>query len=165
MANPQGTELARTIRSGMEELQKVCAGMTEDIASKAPADRWSPKQIVSHLTGQDGIGFMPAFERILAQDTPKIDIIAEDPFFTERRSRLTLKELLAEAAAEYTKIADLALSLSEDQLKRKAYIPLFKDTDLTEYPTLAAFMGGLCGWHMGFHIRHMKDVLKELGVA
>jgi len=149
----------------MEELQKVCAGLSEDIASKAPADRWSPKQIVSHLTGQDGIGFMPAFELILKQDTPKIDIIAEDPFFTERRSKLTMKELLVEAAAEYTRIADLVSTLSADQLNRKAYIPLFKDTDLTEYPTLAAFIGGLCGWHLGFHIKHMKEVMKELGAT
>lgn len=163
MATEEGTELARSIRTNIEELRKVCAGITEDIASRATEKRWSPKQIVSHITGQDGIGYIPALELILKQDTPRIDIIAEDPFFTDRRSNLTMKELLAEAAAEYAKITDLVLTLSTDQLSRKAHIPLLKDTDLGEYPTLAAFIGGLCNWHLEFHINHMKEVLKELG--
>lgn len=159
MATAEGTELASTIRTKMEELEKICSGLNEEIASQAPADRWSPKQIISHLSGPDGIGFMPAFDLILKQDTPRIDIIAEDPFFTERRSKLTIKELLAEARQEYEKIAALVTDLSADQLNRKAHIPLFKDTPLGEYPTLAMFIGGLGEWHLEFHISHMKEIL------
>jgi hypothetical protein len=165
MATAEGTELARTIRTKMEELEKICDGLNEEIASRAPANRWSPKQIVSHISGQDGIGYMPAFDLILKQDTPRIDIIAEDPFFTERRSKLTMKELVAEAGKEYAKIADLVLTLSADQLNRKAHIPLFKDTALGEYPTLAMFVGGLGSWHLEFHISHMKEILKDLGAT
>jgi hypothetical protein len=165
MATAEGTELARTIRTKMEELEKICDGLNEEIASRAPANRWSPKQIISHISGPDGIGFMPVFDRILKQDTPRIDIVAEDPFFSERRSKMTLKELLAEATKEYAKIAELLATLSADQLNRKAHIPLFKDTALGEYPTLAMFIGGLGGWHMEFHINHMKEILKELGTA
>lgn len=165
MATAEGTELARTIRANIEELQKTCAGLTEEIASGAPADRWSPKQIISHISGQDGIGFIPAIDLILKQDTPRIDIVAEDPFYTERRAKLTIKELLAEAADEYARIEKLVLTLTIDQLKRKAHIPLFKETELGEYPTLAMFISGLCGWHLEFHINHLKEVLKTLGVT
>jgi hypothetical protein len=162
MATPEGTALASTIRTKIGEFQKICEGLNEEVASQAPAGRWSPKQIISHISGPDGIGYMPAFELILKQDTPRIDIIAEDPFFTERRSKLTMKELLAEARKEYAKIEELLLTLSEDQLNRKAHIPLFKDTALGEYPTLAMFVGGLGGWHLDFHINHLKEVLKAL---
>jgi hypothetical protein len=163
MATDEGIELARTIRSRMEELQKTCEGLNEEIASRAPAGKWSPKQIISHISGQDGIGFIPAIDLILKQDTPRIDIVAEDPFYTERRAKLTMKELLAEAGREYATIAELLLTLSADQLKRKAHIPLFKDTGLGEYPTLAMFVGGIGEWHMEFHINHLKEVLKALG--
>ena len=163
MATAEGTELARTIRANIEELQKTCAGLTEEIASSAPADRWSPKQIISHISGQDGIGFIPAIDLILKQETPRIDIVAEDPFYTERRAKLTMKELLAEAADEYARIEKLVLILTIDQLNRKAHIPLFKETELGEYPTLAAFISGLCGWHLEFHINHLKEILQALG--
>ncbi|MBI5076390.1 MAG: DinB family protein [Nitrospirae bacterium] len=165
MATAEGTELARTIRTNIEELEKICVNIDEETASRAPVGRWSPKQIISHIAGQDGIGYMPAFELILKQDTPRIDIIAEDPFYTERRTKLTMKELLAEAGKEYAKIAELLLTLSADQLDRKAHIPLFKDTALGEYPTLAMFIGGLGGWHLKFHIDHLNEVLKALGVS
>jgi len=165
MTTAEGIALASTIRNRTEELQKICEGLTEEIASRSPADRWSPKQIISHISGPDSIGFMPAIDLILKQDTPRIDIVAEDPFSTERRSKLTMKELLSEAVKEYAKIADLMSTLSADQLNRKAHIPLFKDTELGEYPSLAAFISGLCGWHLEFHINHLKEVLKALGVT
>ena len=163
MATAEGTALAEKIRSRMKELQKLCNNLDNEIASRAPAGRWSPKHIISHITGRDGIGFLPAIELILKQDTPRIDIVAEDPFFTERRSKLTIRELLSEATKEYEKIADLMTTLSVDQLNRKAHIPLFKDTPLGEYPTLAMFIGGLGDWHMEFHISHMKEILSAPG--
>jgi len=49
-------------------MKKVCEAMTEETASEAPQGRWSPKQIISHISGPDGIGLMPAITLILEQD-------------------------------------------------------------------------------------------------
>ena len=161
----EGTQLSQTIRAKTAEIKKLCERLREDIASHAPSGRWSPKQIISHISGPDGIGFIPSIRRILEQDTPRLDMVAEDPFFTERRSGMTMKELLAEFEQEYLRIADMLTEASKEQLARKAHIPLFKNTPLGEYPTLATFIGALVEWHTDFHIKHMKEVLEALGQA
>ncbi len=163
MAEIDGTQLSQTVHAKTAEMMALCAAMSEETASCAPAGRWSPKQIITHVSGPDGIGFMPAVRHILEQDTPRIDIVAEDPFFTERRQKLPMQELIAEFAQEYEKIAVFLAHASEEQLARKAHIPLFKDTPLGEYPTLGSFISALAGWHLDFHINHMKEVLQALG--
>ena len=165
MPASEGMELAQIIRQNVSEVKKLCEGIGEETASRAPSGRWSPKQIISHLSGSDGIGLMAAIRRILEEDTPEIEIVAEDPFFSPRRSRMSMKELLAEFEGEYEGIARLIAGASPEQLARKAYIPLFRDTPLTAYPTLSAFVNGLAGWHMNFHLAHMKEVLQALGTA
>lgn len=163
MPASEGMELAEIIRRNVSEMRKLCEGLSEEVASRAPSGRWSAKQIISHLSGPDGIGFMPVIRTILEQDTPKIDIVAEEPFFGDRRSRMTMKELLAEFEKEYEGIAQVMAGAPEEQLARKAHIPLFKDTPLGEYPTLATFIGALGEWHMEFHLNHLKDILQALG--
>ncbi|HYQ48538.1 MAG TPA: DinB family protein [Thermodesulfovibrionales bacterium] len=161
----EGTKLAETIRAKTAEMRELCAGISEEAASRAPAERWSPKQIISHLSGPDGVGFMPALRLFLEQDVPLINITAEDPFFTDRRSRMTMKDLVAEFEQEYLRMAGFVAAATETELARKARIPLFKDTPLGEYPTLATFVSALAGWHMDFHINHMKEILQNTGAG
>lgn len=165
MASPEGARLAQTIRQKVEEMGRLCEGLDEATASRGPADRWSPKMILSHLCGPEGIGLVPAIQAILQQDTPRIDIEAADPYYTGNRARLTLPELLAEFKGEYGRMADQVAQLSEEQLARKAHIPLFKELPMGEYPTLAMFVSALAEYHMDDHINHMREILQALGVT
>jgi hypothetical protein len=165
MTTSKGMQLAQTIRQKTEVMSALCKGLDEKIASRAPSGRWSPKQILSHLCGPEGVSKLSAIRAILEQDTPLIDLKAEDPFFTVKRSGMTFAELLSEFETGYMKIATLVEGLSEEQLARKAHIPLFKESPMGEYPTLAMFVGGLAEFHMEFHINHMREVLLALGVG
>jgi len=162
MTTSEGAQLAQAIRIKVDEFKQVCRGIDESRAGRAPAGRWSPKQIVSHLCGPEGTGIMPTIYAILEQDTPLLDIEAENPFFTGKRTSMTLAELLSEFEVEYGRMAEVAEGLTTAQLARKAHVPLFKDTPLGEYPTLAGWIGGLSEHHLGFHIEHMKEILKEI---
>ena len=84
MATSAGNQLAQSIRQKIEELKKVCEGLDESTASRAPAGRWSPKEILSHLCGPEGSGHLPILEAFLDRDTPRIDIEIENPFFSEK---------------------------------------------------------------------------------
>ena len=165
MASAEGARLAQTIRQKLEEMNRVCAGLDEAKASRAPAGRWSPKEIISHLSGPEGIGLLPAFQAILTQDTPRIDIEAADSYYTGKRPQMTFAELLSQLNGEYGSIAELVTGLSDEQLARKAHIPLFKESPLGEYPTLGVFVGALAEYHMDEHINHMKEILAALGAA
>jgi len=162
MATVDGAQLSQVIHRKAEDFKRLCEGLDEDTASRAPAGRWSPKQIVSHLCGPEGIGLIASLRAFLEQDTPRLDIEPENPFFSEKRARMTLAELLAEFDKEYSQIAEFVAGLSEQELNRKAHIPLLKETPIGEYPTLAAWAQALVDYHVTFHIDHMREILQAL---
>jgi hypothetical protein len=162
MAMSRGAQLAQDIRQKIQELKQISRGVDENLASRAPENRWSPKQILSHLSGPEGAGHVPILRAILDSDIPTIDLETENPFFSESRARMSFGELLAECVKDYERVADLAAGLSEEQLKRTAHIPKLKDSPLGEYPTLEAVIIGLCEYHVQFHIDHLREILGAL---
>ncbi|HTZ40098.1 MAG TPA: DinB family protein [Syntrophales bacterium] len=164
MAELTGKELAEGIRQKVDELKKVCRGVDESTASRAPEGRWSPKEILSHLWGPDGNGPLPLFQQFLSGETPTLDLDPGNPFFSESRSRMTFSALLAEVEKSYERITAFAAGLTREQLARKARIPKMKESPWGEYPTLENMISVLGEHHLQSHSNHMREILQALGV-
>jgi hypothetical protein len=162
MATSRGNELAQEIQEKVAALKQACQGVDENLASRAPTDRWSPKQILSHLCGPEGVGHLPILRAFIDSDTPTIDLDTENPFFTEIRARMSFSVLVAECEMNYKRVANFAAELTEEQLAKKAHIPKLKDSPLGEYPTLDGMIHGLGEYHIQFHIDHLREILAAL---
>jgi len=162
MATSRGNQLAQEIRRKVAALKLVCQGVDENLSSRAPTDRWSPKQILSHLCGPEDVGHLPILRAFVDSDTPTIDLVIGNPFFTENRARMSFSELVAKCEMNYQRIADFAAELTEEQLARKAHIPKLKDSPLGEYPTLDGMIYGLVGYHVKDHTDHLREILAAL---
>lgn len=162
MATAQGLQLAQAIREKFAELKALGAGVDEAVASRAPAGRWSPKEVLSHLCGRGETGYLPMLERFLKEETPTIDIEPEKTNYTDQRAAMTFAQLLTACEAHYARIADFASERTDAELQRKAYVPLLKESPLGEYPTLASMLHGLGVYHVQMHIEHLQEILREL---
>jgi hypothetical protein len=163
MPTAEAARLVKLIQGKIGELKDVCERIDEVTASRAPEGRWSPKQIISHLCGPESKGLMASLQVFIEQNTPRLDIEPANPFYTEKRAKMTMAQLLGELDAEYTRIAGFTAGLTDEQLSRKAHIPLVKDTPLGECPTLAMWIQAIAEYHIDFHIDHMREILKALG--
>ena len=162
MTTSHSIELAEMIRRKSAKLLKACREVDENLAARAPGDRWSPRQIISHLSGPEGAGHTALLRAFIDSDTPLLDLDAGNPFYTGKRAAMSFGELLAECEANYQQVAGFVAGLTEAQLARTAHIPELKETSLGEYPTLAGMINGLGEFHIQFHIEHLHEILAEL---
>src|SRR3990172_8269134 len=162
MPTSRGNQLAQEIRQKVAALKQVCQGVDENLASLAPTGRWSPKQILSHLCSPEEVGHLPILRAFVDSDTPMIDLVTDNPFFTENRAGMSFSELVAECEMNYQRVANFAAELTEEQLARKAHIPKLKDSPLGEYPTLDGMINGLGEYHVQSHLDHLREILAAL---
>lgn len=162
MTTSRGNQLAHAIKQKVQALKEVCQGVDEKLAARAPQGRWSPKEILSHLSGPEGRGHLPLLKAFLDSDIPTLTLDAGNPFFSENRARMSFDQLVSECEENYERVANFVAGLSEKDLGRKAHIPELRESPLGEYPTLDGMISGLGEFHIQFHTDHLREILAAI---
>lgn len=149
------TSLKEQLAGRVREVTELATGMSEEQAAKPPADgEWSPKQVLSHLCGNDDALSMYEFGRFLEEETPDLGI--SPGRYGDVRKDASVAELVAKIEADYAAIGSFLGGLSDEQLERKAHVPFLKETPLGEYPTLGQWAGAVINYHLPDHINQLR---------
>jgi len=164
MVSVAATSLRAALAQKMKELGAALEGMSEEDAARRPADgEWCCKEMLSHLMGDEGESFVAGLRRFVDEDSPLIGVVAGLPYFSPARQAMSLSEMRAGVWRQYEEVADFISGLSDEQLARKARVPLLKDTPIGEYPTLGQWAGAIINFHLTDHIGQMGKVREALG--
>ena len=119
--------------------------------------------MLSHLCGDEGDSVVAMLRRFLDEDTPLIGIVAGLPYYTPQRQGMAVSELLSVVRERYRAMAGFLAGLTDEQMGRKARVPLLKETPLGEYPTLALWAGALINFHLPDHTNQIRTARAEIG--
>ena len=164
MVVAQASALQDALKTKMDELEARLQGISDADASRKPsADEWSVKELLSHLSGEND-DFLRWVRQIAETDTPQLDVVPGQTHFSPQRASKPAGELLADVRRQYDQMGELVAGMSEEQLSRKAHVPLFKQTPMGEYPTLAQWTQGIIDYHLADHVRSLPSMREKLGV-
>ncbi|KKL75718.1 hypothetical protein LCGC14_2052080 [marine sediment metagenome] len=163
MVSVTAASLRDKVEQRLSELDEALAGMDEAKAGQRAADgEWCCKEVLSHLMGDEGESYVAGLRRFIDEDTPLIGVMVGLPYYTPARQAMSLAEMRAGVRRQYQEVADFLADLSDEQLSRKAQIPLLKDTPIGEYATLAQWVGALLNLHLPNHINQVRNARQAL---
>lgn len=164
MVSIAATSLRDGLESKIRELEEAARATNEETAARRPGEgEWCVKEVLSHLCGEEGEGFIPSFRRFVEEDTPLIGLRTGIPYYTPKRQALTRDELLSNVRDDYAELAGFLGGLSDEQLARTARVPFLKETPLGEYPTLVQFAGAIVSFHLTDHINQIRAASQSAG--
>ena len=153
-----GPSLKQQLDQKVQEVKQAVSGLSEEEASKKRREEeWSVKEVLSHLSGDGSSDAVSLLDRVIKEDTPQIDIHPGQSYY-EGRESLPLTELTSRVESTYGGMGAFLSGLSEEQLSRKAQVPLLKETPIGEYPTLGQLAGALINFHLNDHVQQLKNV-------
>ena len=150
-------QLAERIRT----IEQLTAGVSDEQVDKTPADgEWCIREVLSHLAGSETRSFREGLQAFLDEDTPEDEIVPGDSYLSGSRANASLSELRSAVIGQYREIGEFLGGLRDEQLGRKAHMPAFKDTPITDYPTLGLWVGAIVNYHLPAHIEQLQALCK-----
>jgi DinB superfamily len=156
-----GPSLQQQLDRKVQEIKQAVSGLSEEEASKKRGEEeWSVKEVLSHLSGDGSTDAASLLDRVVKEDTPQIDIHPGMSYY-EGRESIPLRELTSSVESTYSEMGAFLSGLNEEQLNRKAQVPLLKETPIGEYPTLGQLAGALINFHLNDHVQQLRNLSQQ----
>jgi DinB superfamily len=156
-----GPSLKQQLDQKVQEIKQAVSGLSDEEASKKRGqEEWSVKEVLSHLSGDGSSDAASLLDRVIKEDTPQIDIHPGQSYY-EGRESMPLPELTSRVESTYSEMGAFLAGLNDEQLNRKAQVPLLKETPIGEYPTLGQLAGALINFHLNDHVQQLKNLSQQ----
>jgi uncharacterized damage-inducible protein DinB len=153
-----GPGLQQQLDQKIREISQAVGDIDEQKALQRPAEgEWCAKEVLSHLSGADSVEFVARLKRFIDEDTPRIDIERGLSHYDQREDAST-SDLLSAVESAYGEAGKFLAGLSEEQLNRKANVPLLKETPFGENVALGQWAGLMINFHLNDHLNQLRNL-------
>ena len=164
MSNGTVNELRRKSEAAGARIGRQLAGMEGHLERTHAPGQWTTRQVLCHLLFEPG--FRPAglLERFASTELPLVEITPGVATVTPERGRMTLAELIAALDTQRREVFAYLETLEEEDLRRKARIPLFEPIVGTDEITLPIFVGAMFDRHWSGHADQLAQIRRAVGL-
>lgn len=164
MATQTVRELEAKSDAAWKNLTAQLAGMESYLERSDAPGEWTAREVLSHLMFDPDYKAGTLLASFAERDLPVIEISPGDNFLTPERKRMTLAQMIAALDAQRRAVFTYLNGLTEQELGRKARIPLFKSFMGTDEIPLPMFIGALYDHHLNDHAGQIAKIRKAVGL-
>jgi hypothetical protein len=132
--------------------------------SDAPAE-WTTRQVLCHLLGAPGWRPVPVLSTFATAELPLIEIKPGQTHVTPERQVMRLHQFTNGLDRHRREVFEFLERLGDEDLQRKARIPLFKQVLGTDEVTIPTWVGAFFGVHWGDHAGQLAKIRKAVGLS
>jgi hypothetical protein len=132
--------------------------------SDAPAE-WTTRQVLCHLLGEPGWRPVPVLSTFATADLPLIEITPGQTHVTPERQMMRLPQFTNALDRHRREVFEYLERLGDEDLQRKARIPLFKPFLGTDEVTIPTWVGACFGAHWGDHAGQLAKIRQAVGLS
>jgi hypothetical protein len=130
----------------------------------APAE-WTTRQVLCRLLGEPGWRPVPVLSTFATAGLPLTEIKLGQTHVTLERQMMRLDQFTNALDRHRREVFEYLESLSDEDLQRKARIPLFKQLLGTDEVTIPKWVGAFFGVHWSDHAGQLAKIRKGVGLS
>jgi len=164
MASAAVNELKKKSDDAAANLWKQLQGMEPNLDKSDAPGEWTTRQVLCHLLGDQGEKPVAVLQSFTVGSLPVIDIKPGHAPVTPERQKMTLAQLREALETQRRGILSYLDSLENEDLGRKAKIPLFKQFMGTDEIALPVYVGAMFDYHWNDHAGQIAKIRKANGL-
>src|SRR3984893_14140435 len=132
--------------------------------SDAPAE-WTTRQVLCHLLGAPGWRPVPVLSTFATAELPFIEIKPGQTHVTPERQVMRIHQFTNGLDRHRREVFEFLERLGDEDLQRKARIPLFKQVLGTDEVTIPTWGAAFFGVPWGDHLGQLAKIGKAVGLS
>ena len=157
-------ELRTTTEAVWDRLSAQLQGMECHMERPDAPAEWTARQVLCHLLGEPGWRPVSVLSTFATTELPLIEINPGQTHVTPERQMMRLQQFTKALDRHRREVFEYLESLGDEDLQRKARIPLFKEFLGTDEVTIPTWVGVFFGAHWSDHAGQLAKIRKAVGL-